>query len=185
MELCKERRAWRDMLILATNPRPHQVKSYGPNGVGVCESWKSFDNFLASVGPAPAANSWFVRIDKAKGYEPGNVKWGQPPPSPSARTCKSLPSGGPFPATADMFSASAVREATGATLRQLQWWDEKGIERACRGGGRIRYYSASQVRLIQIAVVLLNGAKVGPRRAFETAKLLDHHLVICSKNITI
>jgi DNA-binding transcriptional MerR regulator len=78
--------------------------------------------------------------------------------------------------------ASVVCKETGATLRQLQWWDEHGIQRAHRDVALRRYYSPRQVRLITIVVVLISsGTTMGPRRAFVLAKALDSSLIIQGK----
>jgi hypothetical protein len=41
----------------------------------VCAEWKDFAVFLAHVGPRPSAKHSLDRIDNARGYEPGNVRW--------------------------------------------------------------------------------------------------------------
>jgi hypothetical protein len=49
---------------------------YGGRGVTVCQRWRdSFEDFLADVGPHPGKPYTLDRIDNARGYEPGNVRW--------------------------------------------------------------------------------------------------------------
>ena len=52
-----------------------------------------------------------------------------------------------------LYTTNEVAAATGATLRQLQWWDECGHIKAERGrvGGRVngRLYSLDQLKQIQ------------------------------------
>jgi hypothetical protein len=49
---------------------------YQAKGIGVCERWlASFDDFCRDMGE-PAPGLTLERVDNAKGYEPGNCKWG-------------------------------------------------------------------------------------------------------------
>lgn len=61
----------------------HGIKSRcgrTPNYVDVtlCERWQKFENFrddvLHEIGPRPAGKS-IDRINNARGYEPGNIRW--------------------------------------------------------------------------------------------------------------
>jgi hypothetical protein len=53
-------------------PYPH----YGGKGVMICRQWlHDFTAFLRHVGPKPSTRHTLDRIDNAKGYEPGNVRW--------------------------------------------------------------------------------------------------------------
>ena len=45
------------------------------NVVRVCERWKDYRLFFADVGERPSPDHSLDRIDNAKGYEPGNVRW--------------------------------------------------------------------------------------------------------------
>lgn len=52
---------------------------YGQLGIRVCLAWRrSFEAFLAHVGPAPSGLHQIDRIDSAGHYEPGNVRWSTP-----------------------------------------------------------------------------------------------------------
>jgi hypothetical protein len=51
-------------------------KYYGGAGVAICPEWISdFQTFLFHIGPRPTRKHSIDRIDNAKGYEPGNVRW--------------------------------------------------------------------------------------------------------------
>lgn len=73
----KEYRAWRNMLTRCYNPNASSFKYYGGRGITVCERWqRSFDAFLADVGPAPSNEHSIDRFPNNNGnYELGNVRW--------------------------------------------------------------------------------------------------------------
>lgn len=55
---------------------------YVSRGITVCDRWQTFETFasdiLSSIGPKPSAEHSIDRINNAKGYEPGNVRWATP-----------------------------------------------------------------------------------------------------------
>lgn len=58
------------------NPKATAFRYYGGRGIGVCELWLKFDNFIADVGPAPTERHSLDRFPDPDGnYEPGNVRW--------------------------------------------------------------------------------------------------------------
>lgn len=57
-------------------PANGMYRLYGARGVVVCERWRqSFDAFLEDMGRAPSPKHSLDRLDNARGYEPGNVRW--------------------------------------------------------------------------------------------------------------
>jgi hypothetical protein len=59
------------------NPGHSSYVYYGGRGIGVCERWNSFVNFLADMGEPPPGMS-IDRINVNDGYAPGNVQWTTP-----------------------------------------------------------------------------------------------------------
>lgn len=60
--------------------KPHRkdYRHYGLRGIRVWEPWHTFDAFLSDLGLRPSNRHSLDRIDNAKGYFPGNVRWGTP-----------------------------------------------------------------------------------------------------------
>lgn len=71
--LSAERNAFRDMKRRCTNPAHPDWKNYGGRGIE-CR-FATFEDFFAAVGPKPAQGWSLDRIDNARHYEPGNVRW--------------------------------------------------------------------------------------------------------------
>lgn len=70
-----EHRCWTNMLSRCRNPRHRSFPDYGGRGIGVCERWLSFENFLADVGYRPSPGLSIERVNNERGYELGNVVW--------------------------------------------------------------------------------------------------------------
>ena len=54
------------------------IRSFPGRGIRVCDEWRGPDGyslFLAHIGPRPSPEHSLDRIDNARGYEPGNVRW--------------------------------------------------------------------------------------------------------------
>lgn len=68
--------AWQSMLHRCRNPNNRFYSHYGARGIRVCERWtEAFENFLADMGPRPAAGMSLDRINNDGNYEPGNCRW--------------------------------------------------------------------------------------------------------------
>lgn len=71
-----EYRAWQQMKDRCLNPKNKRFQHYGGRGIKVCARWqRSFDSFLADVGPRPSPKHSIERIKNNRGYTPKNVRW--------------------------------------------------------------------------------------------------------------
>ena len=68
-------RCWSAMKRRCNNPSTVSYPIYGAAGIQVCERWNDFSAFLADMGERPTEAHSLDRIDNAKGYQPGNVRW--------------------------------------------------------------------------------------------------------------
>jgi hypothetical protein len=68
---------WANVVQRTTNPNHRYWRYYGGRNppVPLCERWRTFENFLADMGPKPSSKHTLERIDNTKGYEPANCEW--------------------------------------------------------------------------------------------------------------
>lgn len=69
---------WRGMRERCTNPNSNHYHLYGAKGVGFCERWDKFENFLEDMGERPEGTSLDRYPDPKGNYEPGNCRWATP-----------------------------------------------------------------------------------------------------------
>lgn len=67
-------RIWANMLS-RTNQKHIRAVDYADRGIGVCESWKKFDQFLADMGECPSDQHSIDRINNDLGYSQENCRW--------------------------------------------------------------------------------------------------------------
>lgn len=96
------------MLSRCRNPNVTNYRWYGGRGVGVCERWLTFRNFLADMGSRPP-DSTLDRIDNNGNYEPGNCRWASQPEQHR--------------------NTSKVKKLTydGATRTMIEWAEQLGL----------------------------------------------------------
>jgi len=70
------------MISRCRNPKAGDYARYGAIGVTVCDAWVEgaagrggLSLFFEHIGPKPSPDYSLDRIDNARGYEPGNVRW--------------------------------------------------------------------------------------------------------------
>ena len=67
---------WKELIRRCTDPNHPQFKEYGGRGIDVDPKWvRDINAFLADIGPRPRGGYSVDRIDNARGYWPGNVRW--------------------------------------------------------------------------------------------------------------
>jgi hypothetical protein len=67
-------RAWANMKQRCLNNNATQYYDYGGRGIGICDEWNSFSNFLNDMGEAPSGST-IERIDGDREYSKDNCKW--------------------------------------------------------------------------------------------------------------
>lgn len=78
MSYKKTYRAWIGMRARCSNERDTGWPLYGGRGIRVCDRWlKSFQNFLADMGEAPAGRT-LDRVNPNGNYEQSNCRWSTP-----------------------------------------------------------------------------------------------------------
>jgi hypothetical protein len=66
---------WKNIIQRCTTPTHPRYPEYGGRGIGMCERWLSFENFLADVGEQNDPKLTLDRIDNDRGYSPDNFRW--------------------------------------------------------------------------------------------------------------
>ncbi len=66
--------SWKGMLRRCNDPQNPHFHNYGGRGIGVCERWLKFENFLIDMGERPVGLT-LERVNNVKGYSPENCKW--------------------------------------------------------------------------------------------------------------
>jgi hypothetical protein len=66
---------WEGMKERCNNPKRKGYANYGARGIGLCERWNKFENFLADMGKRPSPELTIERVDNDKGYGPDNCVW--------------------------------------------------------------------------------------------------------------
>lgn len=124
-----EYNSWRAIVQRCTNPAHRSFARYGGRGVSMSPKWRaSFEAFLADVGPRPARGDTLDRIDNARGYEPGNVRWASQTEQQRNRTNNRLMTlhGETMPLAA-WAERIGLKKCTLLTRLHLGWTDERAL----------------------------------------------------------
>ena len=70
-----EYNVWHGMVYRCTNEKSQAWARYGGRGIGVCDRWLSYDNFISDMGFRPSGKHQLDRVDNNKGYAPDNCRW--------------------------------------------------------------------------------------------------------------
>jgi hypothetical protein len=70
--------SWTSMIKRCTNPNHVAWSYYNSKGIGVCDRWVKFENFLADMGEKPVEGWHLHRLNGNGNYEPGNCIWISP-----------------------------------------------------------------------------------------------------------
>lgn len=72
----KVHRCWMNIKRRCLEPNYPSYKDYGAKGITMHEPWiNDVAKFAEYIGHAPSEEHSIDRIDNAKGYEPGNIRW--------------------------------------------------------------------------------------------------------------
>lgn len=75
-EEAPEYRAWANAIYRCETPSAGNWNNYGGRGIRVCDEWrKSFESFIADMGPRPSSSHSLERINVDGHYEPKNCRW--------------------------------------------------------------------------------------------------------------
>lgn len=69
--------SWQAMLARCRYLERDANNKHVGRGIGVCERWRSFENFLADMGERPLGTT-LDRINNDESYTPGNCRWATP-----------------------------------------------------------------------------------------------------------
>jgi hypothetical protein len=121
------------MLTRCNNPKARFYHRYGGRGIGACERWSIFENFIADMGCRPSAKHSLERDRLDEDYSPSNCRWATMREQQRNR------------------STNHRLTAFGRTLTMVEWAEDAGIK-WCTLNARITRYGWSVERAITTPV---------------------------------
>lgn len=100
---------WHGIRARCLNPKSKDYPRYGGRGIDIDPRWNDFAVFAADVGEPAAEGLTIDRIDNARGYWPGNVRWATDREQSNNR------------------STNVYLEFGGKRLTLAQWSEETGV----------------------------------------------------------
>ncbi len=121
---------WQGMRDRCANPKNKGYADYGGRGIRVCPAWdRSFEAFLAAVGPRPSSAHSIDRIDNDRGYEPGNVRWAtKREQNNNSRNCRIIERNGVKNTVQGWADQLGCRAAIIYTRLHKGWSDEEALK---------------------------------------------------------
>ena len=120
--------SWKSMVERTTNPNAVNWERYGGRGIDLCEEWRDFKNFLASMGERPAGTT-LERKDNTLGYSPSNCVWKSPErQANNRRSNHRLTAFGRTLSIADWARELQINASTlTSRIHQLRWPPERAL----------------------------------------------------------
>lgn len=102
---------------------------YWDRGIELHSAWADdFDTFRHDVGVAPASRARLDRVDRRRGYVPGNVHWATAPASPASRlNAHIIAVNGRLMTLAEMARVASLRPATLGWRINAGWTVERAL----------------------------------------------------------
>lgn len=108
----REYNSYNAMKSRCLNPSDKRYLRYGGRGISICDRWlESFTNFIEDMGMQPSRNHSIERVDRDKGYAPGNCIWATKVEQANNK------------------SNNTQIEIDGRTQTMTQWSGESGVNR--------------------------------------------------------